>query len=568
MLSSLSCMLFLVLATLAVVRAALFPPKTPVLEMTQANFKSEVLSIEKPTIVMFSAPWCGHCKNLAPHFHKAASNLDGIVKFGNIDCDQDSNKGLCAEYGIKGFPTIKLFPATKKRLAREYRGERTAKALIEYAKETLPMGARKLVAEELEKYVNDDASRPKVILFSNKPKSSPLYRSLALDFRSSMDFAFMRGDESLVRSSARLSLGVDIPTEKDLPVLVMVPSRSASDGGEVPEIEKGKFETYTGPLKYWKIKDWLDEVGPKVGAGKSKTAKKSPTKSPKKKQAPTSAKINHTGEKLPEGGSVEWKAQKPKDQGRNMVKEAIQAREEAERLAAEAPDAPVMDESKPKKDSFKGQMLDIERAGEIADEIREKQKAAARKQGKVDKKDDGLLGKAKAAVGSVVDTAAQAVKDASESINEQLEAVKVGETVDIASQKVFGSGKPFEKKSAALMKQFEKWMSGEQDGWQEGLGEQFEKAQAEAEQLLKSNPEEAKKQAWQSEEWLLKEMRADRDKMMNVMTAQQRAQVDNMIELIEDRLKDKDNRDVFEKVLDEVVGSKEENKKTKGHDEL
>jgi protein disulfide-isomerase A6 len=168
MLPALYNQLFLALATLAVVQAALFPPKTPVVDLTQANFKKEVLSIEKPTIVMFSAPWCGHCKNLAPHFHKAASNLDGIVKFANIDCDQDSNKGTCATYGIQGFPTIKLFPATKKRLPREYRGERTANALIEYAKETLPMGARKVAAEELDKYVNDEAGRPKVILFSNK----------------------------------------------------------------------------------------------------------------------------------------------------------------------------------------------------------------------------------------------------------------------------------------------------------------------------------------------------------------------------------------------------------------
>jgi protein disulfide-isomerase A6 len=168
MLSSISCLLFLLLAALAAVQAALFPPKTPVVQLTQSNFKKEVLSIEKPTIVMFSAPWCGHCKNLAPHFHKAASTLDGIIKFANIDCDQDVNKGTCAQYQIQGFPTIKLFPATKKRLPREYRGERTAKGLIDFAKDTLPMGARKVVAEELDNYINEEPSRPKVILFSNK----------------------------------------------------------------------------------------------------------------------------------------------------------------------------------------------------------------------------------------------------------------------------------------------------------------------------------------------------------------------------------------------------------------
>lgn len=119
-------------------------------------------------MVMFSAPWCGHCKNLAPDYHKAATSLDGIVKFGNVDCDADSNKGLCAQYGIQGFPTLKLFPATKKRLPRDFRQERSAKALVEFMKEQLPQGARRIPPGELEKYVNENPTRPKVILFNNK----------------------------------------------------------------------------------------------------------------------------------------------------------------------------------------------------------------------------------------------------------------------------------------------------------------------------------------------------------------------------------------------------------------
>jgi thiol-disulfide isomerase/thioredoxin len=49
----------------------------------------------------FFAPWCGHCKQLAPAFNQAASSLAGIVPFVAIDCDRDTNRPLCSEYGVQ-----------------------------------------------------------------------------------------------------------------------------------------------------------------------------------------------------------------------------------------------------------------------------------------------------------------------------------------------------------------------------------------------------------------------------------------------------------------------------------
>ena len=44
----------------------------------------------------------GHCKNLAPEWEKAATNLKGIVKIGAINCDEEENKPLAGKYGIQG----------------------------------------------------------------------------------------------------------------------------------------------------------------------------------------------------------------------------------------------------------------------------------------------------------------------------------------------------------------------------------------------------------------------------------------------------------------------------------
>ena len=85
-------------------------------------------------MVAFVAPWCGHCKSLGPEFTAAAQSLSPLIPFYAVDCDEASNKRLCAEYQIQGFPTIKAFPRAGKGGARDYQGERKKGALVDYAK--------------------------------------------------------------------------------------------------------------------------------------------------------------------------------------------------------------------------------------------------------------------------------------------------------------------------------------------------------------------------------------------------------------------------------------------------
>ena len=63
---------------------------------------------EKPWFVKFYAPWCGHCKKLAPTWEEYSTAQD-LVNIGSVDCTTE--KEICAKYEVKGYPTLLFFPA-------------------------------------------------------------------------------------------------------------------------------------------------------------------------------------------------------------------------------------------------------------------------------------------------------------------------------------------------------------------------------------------------------------------------------------------------------------------------
>ena len=107
-----------------------------VVQLNEANFNALVTDSTDHWLVEFYAPWCGHCKNLAPEWEEAAQRLAGSVKLGAVDATE--NGQLAQKYGVQGYPTIKLFPAGKKSgKPKDYQGPRDAAGIIEYGLRTL-----------------------------------------------------------------------------------------------------------------------------------------------------------------------------------------------------------------------------------------------------------------------------------------------------------------------------------------------------------------------------------------------------------------------------------------------
>ncbi|KAK4512730.1 uncharacterized protein ATC70_003436 [Mucor velutinosus] len=185
---------------------AFYGPRDDVTELTPHNFGPAILDTDQLVAVEFYAPWCGHCQRLAPEWKKVATNLKGLVNVGAVDCDVETNKGLCAMYEIKGFPTIKVFsPDLRKdkrtgqmtKVPTDYQGPRDAKSMVDYFLSSQPSNVQFVKWNErdvkskksitLENFLQTkNETLPKALLFTNKPTTTPLYKALSVDFKDRM----------------------------------------------------------------------------------------------------------------------------------------------------------------------------------------------------------------------------------------------------------------------------------------------------------------------------------------------------------------------------------------------
>lgn len=75
--------------------------------LTDANFDEEVMKSSTPVLVDFWAVWCGPCRMQDPILEEVAKELEGKVKIGKLNVDENPN--TAAQYGVMSIPTLILF---------------------------------------------------------------------------------------------------------------------------------------------------------------------------------------------------------------------------------------------------------------------------------------------------------------------------------------------------------------------------------------------------------------------------------------------------------------------------
>lgn len=183
------------------------------LTLDHSNF-TDTVSKHKFIVVEFYAPWCGHCKKLAPEYEKAASVLSSYeppIVLAKVDASEEVNKEIASEQDIKGFPTLKIFRDGGKAV-QEYKGPRDADGIVAYLKKQSGPASAEIKSVEDAASVIDDK---KIVVVGVFPKLSgeeyENYTALAEKLRSEYDFGHTldakllpRGESSVAGPVVRL----------------------------------------------------------------------------------------------------------------------------------------------------------------------------------------------------------------------------------------------------------------------------------------------------------------------------------------------------------------------------
>lgn len=201
-------MLKLLLVTLLVAIAT----ASDVVDLGDDNFDSRLADMET-ALVMFYAPWCGHCKRLKPEFARASIDLlanDPPVYLVQVDCTE-AGKSTCSRFGVSGYPTVKIFKSGE--LSSDYNGPREYAGIVKFMKSQVgPVSKELKNTKDTEAFLAKDEVA--VVFFGSDSPLKEAFMEAADMLRDSVRFGHVSDDSTLEEYSFKDNIVLFRPKQK------------------------------------------------------------------------------------------------------------------------------------------------------------------------------------------------------------------------------------------------------------------------------------------------------------------------------------------------------------------
>jgi len=208
-----------------------------VLNLTKDNWENQVTKsrLKKDVwVVHFYRKNDGQSKAFADDFRKTSENMDGILKFGGIDCDE--NTAICYKLGVQNYPSVMVYPP-QPIPAYRHEGELVGKKIAGSASAYVGSVVEEVTDDNVEGFLKGNAAMPKVFLFTDKASTPLLWKAVSIAFEGKMSFGITRKNESDVVNKFNV---------KKFPSIVL-----SKTGDRKPHV-------YEGALKFKDIFDWAN----------------------------------------------------------------------------------------------------------------------------------------------------------------------------------------------------------------------------------------------------------------------------------------------------------------------
>ncbi|KAG2233191.1 thioredoxin-like protein [Thamnidium elegans] len=210
----------------ALTHSVLAEEASDVLSLTEKTFDQQVLD-QDLMLVEFFAPWCGHCKALAPEYEVAATTLkEKNIKIAKVDCTE--NQDLCQKYEVRGYPTLKIFRNGE---TSEYKGARKADGIVSYMQKQASPAVTELDATNFGEFHTSD--RVVVVGYAKDEASKEAFKAAANKLRDDFLFGIVT-DEALAKEHK----------VTEFPTLVVYKQFDEGRNDKIGEFDAAKIEEF------------------------------------------------------------------------------------------------------------------------------------------------------------------------------------------------------------------------------------------------------------------------------------------------------------------------------------